>query len=250
MATLKQITSFLNEYLKISETQDTSVNGLQVSGKNNINKIAFAVDACMETFVAAKKAGADMVIVHHGMIWKGITSVTGITYGRLKFLIENEISLYGAHLPLDKHSDAGNNIMLMRLFNIKNAVEFGEYHGIFIGFMGELERERSLKDFAAEIEEKLNTKCTILPFGKEKVKKVGVVSGGAPSIVNEAVEKVDVFVTGEASHTVYHTAKEAKVNVIFAGHYATETLGVKAIAEVLKKEFCVETVFIDLPTGL
>jgi len=102
MTTLKQITNFLNEYLKISETQDTSVNGLQVSGKNNINKIAFAVDACMETFVAAKKAGADMVIVHHGLIWKGITSVTGITYDRLKFLIENEISLCGAHLPLER----------------------------------------------------------------------------------------------------------------------------------------------------
>ena len=121
---------------------------------------------------------------------------------------------------------------------------------IFIGFMGEFEEEKNLDEFAAEIEERLNTKCTVLPFGKEKVKKVGVVSGGASSIVNEAVEKVDVFVTGESSHSVYHTAKEAKVNVIFAGHYATETLGVYALAKVLRKEFNVETIFIDVPTGL
>jgi len=89
-----------------------------------------------------------------------------------------------------------------------------------------------------------------LPFGKEKVKKVGVVSGAAARIVNEAVEKVDVFVTGEASHEVYHTAKEARVNVIFAGHYATETLGVKALAKLLKEKFDVEIIFIDVPTGL
>jgi dinuclear metal center YbgI/SA1388 family protein len=223
---------------------------LQVSGKDNIKKIAFAVDACMDTFVNAKKAGADMVIVHHGLIWHGITAVTGITYERLKFLIENEISLYAAHLPLDKHPLSGNNIEFLKLFNIRNAAEFGNYHGILIGFAGEFENEKNLNEFAAEIEEKLNTKCTILPFGKEKVKKIGVVSGGASDIIKDAVEKVDVFVTGESSHTVYHTAKEAKVNVIFAGHYATETLGVRALAKVLNKEFGVETVFVDVPTGL
>ena len=103
--------------------------------------------------------------------------------------------------------------------------------------MGEFEEGKNINDFANEIEEKLNTSCKILPFGKKKVKKVGVVSGGAAKIVNEAVEKVDVFVTGEPSHEVYHTAKEAKVNVIFAGHYATETLGVKALANVLENEF-------------
>ena len=204
----------------------------------------------METFIAAKDAGADMVVVHHGLIWNGITSVTGITYDRLKFLIENEISLYAAHLPLDRHREVGNNIEFMKLFNVKNIEEFGDYHGIFIGFMGDFEHEKNINEFKLEIEEKLSAKCIVLPFGKKKVKKVGVVSGGASSIVNEAVEKVDVFVTGESSHTVYHTAKEAKVNVIFAGHYATETLGVRALAKVLNKEFGVETVFINVPTGL
>ena len=249
MPSLKKITNYLNDYLKINEINDSSVNGLQVSGKENINKIAFAVDACSETFSAAKDAGADMIIVHHGLIWNGITSVTGITYRRLKFLIENEISLYAAHLPLDLHPEVGNNIEFLKLFNAENIEEFGNYHGIFIGFMGEF-AERSINDFAGEIQKKLNTNCAVLPFGKEKVKKVGVVSGAAARIVNEAVEKVDVFVTGEASHEVYHTAKEARVNVIFAGHYATETLGVKALAKLLKEKFDVEAVFIDVPTGI
>ena len=155
MASLKKITNFLDDYLKINEIKDSSVNGLQVSGKENINKIAFAVDACIESFAAAKEAGADMIIVHHGLIWKGITSVTGITYDRLKFLIENEISLYAAHLPLDKHPEIGNNIEFLKLFNVKNPEEFGDYHGIFIGFMGEFEEEKNINDFASEIEKKL-----------------------------------------------------------------------------------------------
>ncbi|PKP53220.1 MAG: Nif3-like dinuclear metal center hexameric protein [Candidatus Altiarchaeales archaeon HGW-Altiarchaeales-3] len=250
MPTLTQITNYLNDYLKINEIKDASVNGLQVSGKENIKKIAFAVDACMDTFTAAKSAGADMIIVHHGIIWNGITSVTGRCYEHLKFLVVNEISLYACHLPLDKHPEIGNNIEFLKLFNVRNIEEFGDYHGIFIGFLGEFEIEKDLNAFAAEIEEKLNTKCTILPFGKKKVKKVGVVSGGAASIVTDAAGKVDVFVTGDASHTAYHIAKESGINVIFAGHYATETPGVKALAKKLENEFDIEFIFLDIPTGL
>ena len=107
-----------------------------------------------------------------------------------------------------------------------------------------------LKEFVEEVGAKLNTKPGVLDFGKEKIRKVGVVSGAASSVISEAAEKVDVFVTGEVSHTIYHTAKDAKVNVIFAGHYATETLGIKALADVLEEEFGAETIFIDVPTGL
>ena len=248
---LKKLNKFLDEYLKISEIEDVSVNGLQVEGKKNCEKICFAVDASLETFKLAKKENADMLFVHHGMIWGGIKKVTGINYIQLKFLIDNKISLYAAHLPLDKHEEVGNNIQFLKIFGInKNIEDFGKYHGIKIGYAGRFEKEKNLSDFVSEIEKQLNTKCKILKFGKEKIKSVGVVSGGAASLIDEAIEEVDCFVTGEPSHQIYHIAKEGKINVIFAGHYATETVGVKAMAELIGKKFGIETKFIDVPTGL
>jgi len=248
---LKKLNKFLDEYLKISEIEDVSVNGLQVEGKKKVNKICFAVDASVETFKSAKEENADMLFVHHGMIWNGLKSITGINYGRLKFLIENNISLYAAHLPLDKHEEVGNNIQFLKIFGINKGIEeFGTYHGIKIGYAGRFEKEKKLSDFVSEIEKELNTKCKILKFGKEKIKSIGVVSGGAASLIDEAIENVDCFVTGEPSHQVYHIAKEGKINVIFAGHYATETLGVKAMAALISKKFGIETKFIDCQTGL
>ncbi|MDI6730284.1 MAG: Nif3-like dinuclear metal center hexameric protein [Candidatus Altarchaeum sp.] len=248
---LKILTEFFDKYLKISEIEDVSVNGLQVKGNGDIEKICFAVDACAETFKSAKEENADMLFVHHGMIWNGIKSVTGITYKRLKFLIENEISLYAVHLPLDKHEEVGNNIQFLKIFGITEAIEeFGTYHGIKIGYTGRFEKEKNLSDFVSEIEKQLNTKCKILKFGKKKIKSVGVVSGGASSLIDDATDVVDCFVTGEPSHQVYHIAKESDINVIFAGHYATETLGVKAMAKLIGKKFGIETKFINCPTGL
>lgn len=247
---LNKIRNFLDDYLKIAQIEDSSVNGLQVEGKKEVNKIAFGVDACQSLFDFAKNENADMVVVHHGIIWDGIKSVTGITYKRIKFLVENEISLYASHLPLDKHDEIGNNIQFLKLLKIEKKEEFGDYHGINIGFMGEFKSDKNIDSFVEDIDRKLMTKCKILKFGKDKIKKVGVVSGCAPGIVEEAVEKVDCFVTGEASHQVYHAAKEAKINVVFAGHYATETLGVKALSELAEKKFKIKTQFIDLPTGL
>lgn len=248
---LFKLKKFLDNFLKISEIEDVSINGLQVEGKEEVNKICFAVDASIDTFKIAKKENADMLFVHHGIIWNGIKNVRGINYRRLKFLIENKISLYAAHLPLDKHNEVGNNIQFLKIFEITNDIEeFGAYHGVKIGYKGKFKNERKFDDFVKDIESKINTKCKILKFGKKKIKKVGVVSGGASSLIDEAIEEVDCFVTGEPSHQVYHLAKEGKINVIFAGHYATETLGVKAMAEFINKKFKIETKFIDIPTDM
>lgn len=248
---LKDIKKFLDDFLKISEIEDVSVNGLQVEGKEEIKKICFAVDASMELFKLAKNENADMVFVHHGIIWNGIKRVTGINYKRLKFLIENKISLYACHLPLDKHEEVGNNIQFLKIFGIKKEIEeFGTYHGIKIGYKGKFDEEKNFADFVKDIKKNINKKCKILNFGRKKIKSVGVVSGGAASLIDEAIEEVDCFVTGEPSHQIYHLAKEGKINVIFAGHYATETLGVKAMAKFINEKFKIETKFIDIPTNL
>jgi len=248
MVLLKEIVEFLDGELGVKDVEDSSNNGLQVSGNKGVKKIAFAVDACMEVFEKAKDF--DMVIVHHGISWDdSLKYLTGINYSRVKFLIDNNISLYGAHLPLDKHPKHGNNAELCRIFGLKHIHGFGDYNGQVIGFAGE--RDISLKEFIKEIEKKLDTKCLLFEFGKKQIKKIGVVSGGGSSALNEAIEKgLDCFVTGEVPHHTYQLAKEGNINLIAAGHYATETFGVKALMNILKEKFDVDVKFIDAPTGL
>jgi len=249
MVLLKEIVEFLDGELGVKDVEDSSNNGLQVSGNKEVKKIAFAVDACMEVFEKAKDF--DMVIVHHGISWDdSLKYLTGINYSRTKFLVNNNISLYAVHLPLDKHPKHGNNAELCRIFELKHIHGFGNYHEQMIGFAGE--KEISLKDFVKEINKKLNTSCKVFEFGKKQIKKIAVVSGnGGSAMIREAVENnFDCLVMGEAGHSSYHTAKEGNLNVIAAGHYATETLGVKALMNILKEKFKVEVKFIDAPTGL
>ncbi|MBI4753614.1 Nif3-like dinuclear metal center hexameric protein, partial [Candidatus Desantisbacteria bacterium] len=226
MAQLSNICQFLDKELNISEIQDASQNGLQVEGKQEVKKMVFAVDASLDTFEEAHKRKADMVIVHHGLFWDKPQPLTGILYQRLQVLFKHQISLYAAHLPVDIHSKIGHNAQLMNFFVTKKRETFGNYHGVDIGFLGFLHRETTLSTVVAKLEESLNTKCQVLAFGGEKIKTIAVVSGGAAELVAEAVDKkVDLFITGESKLSSYYIAKEGKINVIFAGHYATETLG-------------------------
>jgi len=247
MAEIKQITNFLDEELKTAQVEDTSNNGLQVAGKTEVRKIAFAVDACVEVFEKAFEAGADMIIVHHGMSWAdSLKYITGINYNRIKLLIKNDISLYASHLPLDMHDKYGNNIQLAKMLELDNIEDFGNYNGTAIGKMGCFNHDITIEDLKKILEDKLNTRCTAYKFGKDKIKTLGIVSGAASFALNESVQKnLDCFLIGEASHQSYHEAKESRTNVIIAGHYETETAGVKALMPLLEEKFGVEVVFID-----
>jgi len=251
LAQLKQIVDFLDNELNTASIKDRSINGLQVDGSQEVRRIGFAVDASMEALNRARDAYCDMLIVHHGIIWDRPDTLTGNLYKRAKFLIQNNISLYASHLPLDKHEIYGNNAHLARLLNLRNLRGFGDYNGNPVGFAGELGREMEFEELIREAKEKLNTKITALPFGKRTVGTVAVVSGNGNACLKEAIAKgFDVFFTGETSHTSFHEAKDGAINVIFAGHYATETLGLKALAAELKQKFELEAGFIDIPTGL
>jgi dinuclear metal center YbgI/SA1388 family protein len=246
VAQLKAIVKFLDEALDITGIDDSSVNGLQVGKEKNISRIGFAVDASLETFEKAKESFCDMLVVHHGLFWKKNETVTGIMYDRIKFLLHNNIALYAAHLPLDKHPELGNNAQLAKMLGFTEISPMGD-----IEMCGTFENEKSLESFALDIKSKLNTKVSVLPFGPSMIRRVAFCSGGGARHITEAIkEGCDTFVTGDSSHTIVHIAKEANVNVLFAGHYATETVGVKAVAMELKQRFDVEVGFIDLPTGL
>lgn len=245
------LVTYLNDYLRVNAIKDDSNNGLQVQGAGEVTRLAFAVDASLAAVEGAAGAGAQMLIVHHGLFWSKPLMVTGPHYRRLKRLLEADLSLYGVHLPLDVHEEVGNNAVLARLLGLEEVTPFGEYQGAPVGMEGRLPAAVSLGDFATQVESILQEQIIqIWPFGSPSVRRVGIVSGGAAFLLNQAAAAgVDVYLTGEVSHGSYHAAQELGLDVVFGGHYATETVGLKALAERLADKFGLETVFLDLPTG-
>lgn len=246
-----KLVEYLDGYLRLSEFQDRSLNGLQVQGPDELYRISFAVDFCGETSTAAAKAEADWLIVHHGWIWGEPTRLTGVQFAWIRSLIQSGVGLYAAHLPLDAHPEVGNNIVLARLLGLKKTEPFGQARGMTLGFRGTLSKPQTLEQIAARLGTKLDTECRFFPFGPRQIRTVGIVSGAAASMIPDAIATgLDLFVTGESSHTQYHVARDAGINVIFAGHYATETVGLKALAAHLENRFKIETHWIECPTGL
>lgn len=242
MATATQIAEFLDKELDINGIEDNSSNGLQVENTGEIKKIGFAVDACLETFQQAVKAGCQMLIVHHGLFWnKGKFYLTGTSYNKVKFLLENNLAVYAAHLPLDLHSEYGNNSIIAKMLGVKNLQVFAE-----VGCCGDVDLTL---DEVKKTLQKAKLQTLTLPFGKKKITKVGICSGYGGDDLKEAAEKkLDLYITGEGSHRNYHEAKESNINVIFGGHYETEVWGVKALMRILKAQFKVKVEFIDVPT--
>jgi len=231
---------------------DSSMNGFQVNqGKRQINKVAFAVDASMETFKKAVEWNAEVLFVHHGLFWGYPIAVTDSHYERLSFLIKNNISLYAAHLPLDMNPIIGNNFGIAKKLNLENIHPFGSYKGVKIGNAGTLSQIKTIDAILEILEIKKTETLGILPFGNSKISTVAIVSGGATREITQAMEQnIDLYITGDLSHETYHICKEGRINMISAGHYFTETFGPKLMAEKLKRDKAIETVFIDVPTGL
>jgi dinuclear metal center YbgI/SA1388 family protein len=246
-----ELVSYLDEYLQVREIEDSSNNGLQVRGADQVTLLAFAVDASLATFEAARAAGAQMLVVHHGLFWSKPIMVTGIHLRRLQTLLDAGLSLYAAHLPLDYHAEVGNNATLARWLKLEGLEPFGDSKGHPVGFAGRLSQPCSLEQFAAQVEQALGEPVLrIWPFGPGTVQKVGIVSGGAGPLVGQAADAgVDVYLTGEVSHIAYHEARELCLNVIYGGHYGTETAGLKSLAEHLADRFGLETIFLDMSTG-
>jgi len=250
MPKTERIVHFLDNLLDPEKLADASNNGLQVAGTEDVYRVALATDASLATYEQAVKADCELLIVHHGIIWGGIPSVTGRMYKHLRLLLEQDMNLYASHLPLDAHPKVGNNACLAEMLNLENLTPFGDYHGVSLGFAGELPIPASLEAISDIFTEKIGSTQRALPFGDSPIRTVGIVSGGGASVLPEAIERgLDCLITGEASHQTYHEASESQINLLLLGHYASETVGVQALGVVLEEVFGVETHFIDLPTG-
>jgi dinuclear metal center YbgI/SA1388 family protein len=242
----------LDNLLKSREFKDSSQNGLQVDGSLDVRKVAFAVDACLASFKGAVKAGAQMLVVHHGMFWDKPVLPTGTVYRRLKVLFDAHVGLYACHLPLDAHPTLGNNAELCRLLGLRKRRAFGEYHGQRIGFGGDLPAPLTMDQLAERLRKATGDRnVRVFAHGPTRVKSVGCISGGAAGQVEQSQRAgFDAYVTGEGGHGNMHDFAERGANVLLGGHYATETLGVKALQAHLARKLKLTTVFIDLPTGM
>lgn len=246
----RRIAHYLDEYLCVDTISDNSQNGLQVEGKAMVGTVALAVDACLKTIRRAARMKADMLVVHHGLFWGRSELITGVMQKRVSALLESGISLYVAHLPLDIHDSVGNNAELARLLGFQLGPRFARYRGADIGYIVEAPESMARNALVTKIDRMLKTRSVVLAFGPPRVKRIGIVSGGGAELAPEAKEcGCDTFITGETSHVGYHLAKEAGINVIYAGHYASETVGVRALGRHLQRKFALTCKFISDPTG-
>lgn len=249
---LDTLVRYLDEYLRVAEEvadAPEALNGLQVGNSGDITRLAAAVDVCEATVRMAVEQRADCLLVHHGLFWGGLRPLVGPAYRRVAALIKGNVALYAAHLPLDRHPEVGNNSVLARLLGVKVRGEFGSYHGAPIGIWGEYSGKRD--ELSWSLTKALGSAPRLLPFGPERVQRVGIVTGAGGSLIPQAAAAgLDTYVTGEGQHWTFFDAEELGLNVFYAGHYATETVGVKALAEQLSKKFDIPWAFLDHPTGL
>ncbi|WP_049984988.1 Nif3-like dinuclear metal center hexameric protein [Halobellus rufus] len=254
---LSALADRLDERLEIDAYADVdaSPNGLQIGpDEGAIERVAFAVDAAAATIEDAAAAGADVLVVHHGLVWGGLDRVTGREYENISALVENDLALYVSHLPLDGHQELGNAAGLADHLGLDadSRAPFGELGPVTIGQRGAFSTPRSVDEIGDRLAE-LDTggrAPQVLDFGPDEVEDVAVVTGSGVDWLAEAVDAgADALVTGEGKQQVYHEAREAGVNVFLAGHYATETFGVEALADLVS-EWGLETTVLEHPTGL
>jgi dinuclear metal center YbgI/SA1388 family protein len=243
---LQKIVAFLDQELRTTEVKDypNAHNGLQLENAGEVTRVACAVDACAAVIDDACDAGADLLIVHHGMFWNGAQRIEGALYRKLRRAMEAGLAIYSSHLPLDLHPRLGNNALLAKALGVGKTQPFLE-----IGVRAAV--DLPLAALVERAEQALQSPVHLAPGGPSRVRKLGIVTGGAGGEVAKAVAAgVDTFLTGEGAHWTYTMAEELGVNLIYAGHYATETFGVKALGAELQKKFKLPWGFIDHPSGL
>jgi dinuclear metal center YbgI/SA1388 family protein len=252
----QELADRLDAELRIDEYADidASANGLQVGRADAaVEHVAVAVDAAVETIERAVALGADLLLTHHGISWGGIERVTGRSYHRIAPLVENDLGLYTAHLPLDGHQQLGNAAGIAELLGLVDREPFGSVGPEYVGQQGRLQTATTATDLRGRLQSELDTggrPVQLLDFGPEEIEDVAILTGSGVDWLDEAVESgADVLVTGEGKQKAYHEAREAGIHVVLAGHYATETFGVRSLQDLLA-DWGLATSYIDCPTGL
>lgn len=248
---LSRVSAYCDRLLQKDEFQDWdgAVNGLQVENRGAVSRIAAAVDGSLATIRMAMAARADLLLVHHGLFWGPTHPWTGRRYEMLRLLLDHNLAVYSSHLPLDAHPKLGNNARLCAALGLRKLKPFFFEKGRYLGFRSNANVARD--ELVQRLARAVGRTPVALPGGPATCRRIGVVTGGAGNELKLAArEGVDTFITGEGAHWTFALAEELGINVLYGGHYATETFGVKALAEHLSKKFRLAWVFLDHPSGL
>jgi dinuclear metal center YbgI/SA1388 family protein len=250
MAHRDEIVAHLDQLLDAAAWDDYGPNGLQVIGREEVELVVTGVSAHRDLFERAAEAGAGMVLCHHGIFWRSTPQAVGAQMkGLLKALFDADMSLVAYHLPLDAHEEVGNNALICEALGLRKGERFGDHGGKAIGFVGEAAEPIPLGQFADRCASAFGREPLVLPGGAEQVSRVGIVSGGgAGSLAEAAALGLDALVTGEAEEPSMADAAETGVSLLACGHYATETVGIRRLGEVVAERFGVAHTFIELPS--
>lgn len=257
MADLDQLVRYLDAELRTPEVPDSdaALNGLQLANSGRVTRVAAAVDFSLQTVTAAVREEANLLVVHHGMFWRGAQPLTGRAYDRVKTAIAGDLAVYSAHIPLDLHPTFGNNALLATELGLASSGTFGRYRGVEIGVQGMTDVDTAelvnrVRSFSAAFD----TTAVATPFAPgRRTRRWAIITGAgaSPDTLAEARERsVDTLIVGEGTHHSAVEAIEHGLVVVYGGHYATETLGVRALATHLAEQFQLTSVFVNVPTGL
>jgi len=244
-----EIIAFLDELLDAPAFEDYGPNGLQVPGSAEVERVVTGVSAHRELFERAAAEGAQMVLCHHGIFWgTGPGPVTPRLKARLKALFDADMSLAAYHLPLDAHPEVGNNALICSALGLRRAEPFAAHKGRDIGFVGRADAPLPIEELLERCTGAFGAEPLHLGGGPDEVRAVGVVSGGGADALDEAIGRgLDALLTGEPRENAMADAREGGVHFIAAGHYATETFGVRRLGELLHDRFGVDHRFVDIP---
>jgi dinuclear metal center YbgI/SA1388 family protein len=248
---LDDLVSLLDGTLRCSAFQDVSNNGLQIANAGTVSRVVTGVDASLRLLREAARRGADCVVCHHGLSWgDSLKRLTGLNHRLVAFAVEHNIAVYAAHLPLDAHPRFGNNAQLCKALGLSRLSPAFCYHGEVIGFSGTYAKPVTLAAFCECVRKAVNPDLRILDFGKKSIRRVGVVSGGAADMVDQAAALgCDVYLTGEPSLQGYNLAENLAQNVVVAGHYATEIFGVRSLAALITRRLGLAAECLDFKIG-
>lgn len=244
---LNTLVSFLDRTLDVAAFHDASNNGLQLANSGAVARVVAGVDASMRLLETAAERGAQCVVCHHGLSWgDSLKRITGLNHRLVSFALEHDIAIYAAHLPLDAHPRYGNNAQLCKALGLARPNPAFVYHGETIGCLGSYPKPISFSAFCDRVRQTVGQEVRVAGFGRKTVKTVGVVSGGAADMADQAEPLgADVFLTGEPSLQGFILAENLGLNIVFAGHYATETFGVRALAKLITSRLKIPADFID-----
>jgi dinuclear metal center YbgI/SA1388 family protein len=256
-STIDEVSGYTDELLKARTIPDypSALNGLQFETSASLRGIAAAVDFSTRAIEGARRLDANLLVVHHGMFWGGLTPLTGAAYRRVRLLFDYDMAVYSSHIPLDCHAELGNNVLLANELELAPTREFARYQGIFMGVAGDSNSPtKSLAEKATLFARRYghSTRTTPIPNGR-RTRRWAICSGAgaAPDTLQEAIDaEIDTLIVGEGPHWTAITAEENGLVIIYAGHYATETLGVCALAKHLSDKYEVPWGFVSAPTGL